>query len=153
MKEHTKPVHIEKRLNKISICDHAYSQKSEMWKHHESVHSKDRSHNCSNCEFSSSRRDILERHANHFHDDRMSQNIIMLWLLLFWKNQFGRSYWTNSYQKKVENGFYLWSLTWSFTIVWVWDELQLNIFPWFLAEMKIHVNKQSLELQLIIVSL
>ena len=27
MKEHTKPVHIEKRLDKIYICDHAYIQK------------------------------------------------------------------------------------------------------------------------------
>ena len=66
MKEHTKPVHIEKRLNEISIHDHAYFQKSEIRKHHESVHLKDSSNNCSNCEFSSSRMDILERHVNHF---------------------------------------------------------------------------------------
>ena len=32
------------------------------------------------------------------------------------------------------------------------SELKLNIFSWLLAEMKIHVNKQSVELQLIIVS-
>jgi len=31
LREHTEPIHIEKRLNKISICDYAYSQKSETW--------------------------------------------------------------------------------------------------------------------------
>ena len=43
--------------------------------------------------------------------------------------------------------------TWLFTIVWVWVELKLNVFAWLLAEMKIHGNKQSVELQLIILSL
>ena len=33
LKEHGKPVHIKKRLNNSSICDHCYSQKYEMQKH------------------------------------------------------------------------------------------------------------------------
>ena len=87
MKEHNEPLHIEKRLDKISICDHAYFQKSEMWKHHKSVHSKDRSHNYSVCEFSSSRMDILKRHVNNFLKDMLSQNLLKLWPI-FWMNRF-----------------------------------------------------------------
>ena len=71
MKEHTEPLHVEKKSDKISICDHACFQKSEMWKHHEYVHSKDMSHNCSVCELSFSRMDILEKHVNCFHKDRV----------------------------------------------------------------------------------
>ena len=38
LKEHTEPVHIKKKLNKISICDYDYSQKSELLKDLDSVH-------------------------------------------------------------------------------------------------------------------
>ena len=41
----------------------------------------------------------LERHANHYHEDRMSQDMIKLWLWFFWKSQFGRSYGTSLYKK------------------------------------------------------
>ena len=55
LKEHGKPVHIKKRLNNCSICDHGYSQKK-------------------GCQLSFSGIDILERHANHYHEDRTSHN-------------------------------------------------------------------------------
>ena len=77
-------------------------KKSELWKHLEFVHSKDKSHNCSNCELSFSKIDILKRHANYFHEDRMSQNMLKLWLWFFWKNQFERADWTSSYKRKIE---------------------------------------------------
>ena len=52
---------------------------------------------------------ILKRHGNYFREDRMSQNILKLWLRFFWKSQFERAYWTSSYKKKVEKDLYLWS--------------------------------------------
>ena len=78
-------------MNKISICDHGYSQKSEMWKHPQSVHSKDRPKNCSNCEFSSSRMDILERHVNHFFKDLMSQKLVKVVAMIFLKKSIWKS--------------------------------------------------------------
>ena len=89
----------KKKLKKISICDHAFSQKSQFKKHLESVHSNIKSHNCSVCDLGFSRIDILERHANHFYEERMSQDMIKLWLWFFWKSQFGRSYGTSFYKK------------------------------------------------------
>jgi len=84
MKEHTEPLHIEKRLNKISICDHAYFQKSEMRKHHESVYSKDRSHNCSVCETSSSRNGHFGKTCQSFlcgHDvTKLAEVVTMIFL-------------------------------------------------------------------------
>ena len=62
-------------------------KKSELWKHLEFVHSKDKSHNYSICVFNFSGINILKRHANYFHEDKMSQNMLKLWLWFFWKSQ------------------------------------------------------------------